>query len=245
MGFGPRIQLLFAHNQIRYGTWLPRRCFARPFTVVTQRGAHFMARSKTIEFLSTSRNSATGKASWRSSDAALSIVAHESGTSKQQVAEAISDLCTDASRSATSYKIAARTAGDSLIKVIEAETNLKDAAISLGQEEVLLDLISELRSVLRACRECEGAPAVSDLQLPQAVAAAPGQRALPQWWFALSEMLQITDREIGLLKAIGHGQPRNSPARQMCNLVVRVLRRHYHRMLHEAEEWMSMSDVGT
>ncbi len=123
--------------------------------------------------------------------------------------------------------------------------NLRDAAISLGQEEVLADLISELNSVLAACRKCEGASVESGSQKPHAAGTASEQRALPQWWFALSEMLQVTDREICLLKAIGHGQPRNSPARQMCNIVVRVLRCHYHLMLLEAEEWMSMSDVGT
>ncbi|MBT8400815.1 MAG: hypothetical protein KJO98_10080 [Rhodothermia bacterium] len=202
-----------------------------------------MARSKTIEFLSTSGKGSTGKPGWVSARSPISAAADELRPGRQQVVEAISDLCTESSRNATSYKIAARTAGDSLVKVMEAETNLKDAAISLGQEEILADLISELTYVLEACRECEGASIESDPGKRQAAGKASGHRALPQWWFALSEMLQITDREIGLLKAIGHGQPRNSPARQMCNIVVRVLRRHYQRMLLEAEEWMSTSDV--
>ncbi len=169
---------------------------------------------------------------------------HESLAAGTSGAEAISALCTDSSRIATSYRIAARTASDSLKKVVETERGLQDAAISLGQEELLAVLIEELDTVLAACRKCEDVSVESKAgSRVSDVATTSGQRALPQWWFALSEMLQTTDREIELLKTIGRGQPRNSPARQMCNIVVRVLRRHYQRMLQEAEEWMSMSDV--
>ncbi|MDX1428639.1 MAG: hypothetical protein R3282_00060 [Rhodothermales bacterium] len=157
----------------------------------------------------------------------------------------IRSLCKEESGSGTAYRSAAKTAAESLDRVIAAELALRDAALSLGQEEELSKLAGELNHMAEALHLCSG-PNSRTARPSRAVASSKMDSitpALPHWWFALSEMLQITEREIELLTTIGRGQPQAAAGRKLCNLAVRVLRRHYQLMLREAEEWMSVPNV--
>ncbi len=125
----------------------------------------------------------------------------------------------------TSYRIAAEAVLGSLEKVIAAEAYLKDAAISLAQEEKLAVLLNEVYEIAGALAKCPSLNAARGKASSGAEVEAL-KPVLPQWWFALSEMLLTTEREIEFLVSIGRGQPHEAAARQLCNLVVRVLRKH-------------------
>jgi hypothetical protein len=143
--------------------------------------------------------------------------------------------------SGTADRIAASAAVGSVEKVISAESYLKDAAISLAQGEKLSALLAELRDVADALGMCqEGGRVVRSEN--RSAGLEEMRPALPGWWFALSEMLQVCEREIEFVTSIGRGQRKNEPARQLCNLVVRVLRKHYQEALGEAEDWIDMSN---
>ena len=155
-------------------------------------------------------------------------------------ADDIRDLCTG-DFSSTADRMTASAALGSVEKVIGAEAYLKDAAISLAQGEKLTDLLAELHEVADALGVCQ-----DDLRSAATSSQSTGleemRPALPTWWFALSEMLQICEREIDFVASIGRGQRKNEPARQLSNLVVRVLRKHYQEILVEAEDWIDMSN---
>ncbi len=157
------------------------------------------------------------------------------------VAAEIRTLCSESALKTTAYRSAAAAVIGSLEKVIAAEAYLKDAAISLAQEQKLSVLLDEMHEVARALATCSGLTK-SHEKAPSGTEVEVLKPALPQWWFALSEMLLTTEREIEFLVSIGRGQPHEAAARQLCNLVVRVLRKHYHRMFDEAETWMSVAD---
>ncbi len=157
------------------------------------------------------------------------------------VATEIRTLCSESALKKTAYRIAVESAIGSLEKVIAAEAYLKDAAISLAQEQKLSQLLNEMHEVARALTTCPGLK-VSGGRAPSTAEVEVLKPALPQWWFALSEMLLTTEREIEFLVSIGRGQPREAAARQLCNLIIRVLRKHYQVMFDEAETWMSMAD---
>ncbi len=154
-------------------------------------------------------------------------------------ADEIRALCTG-DFNGTADRMTANAAVGSVEKVIGAESYLKDAAISLAQGEKLSVLLAELHDVADALGLCQ----------EQGRAVRGGSRgtglegmrpALPTWWFALSEMLQVCEREIEFMTSIGRGQRKNEPARHLCNLVVRVLRKHYQDALGEAEDWIDIS----
>jgi hypothetical protein len=161
--------------------------------------------------------------------------------SESSYADDIRVLCSDGF-TGTADRMTATAALGSVEKVISAEVYLKDAAISLAQEEKLSSLLDEMHDVADALGLCQG-PSASGSSRPSSAGLDEMRPALPNWWFALSEMLQVCESEIEFVASIGRGQRRDEPVRQLCNTVVRVLRKHYHEMLGEAQEWMDMTDA--
>ena len=155
-------------------------------------------------------------------------------------ADEIRALCTG-DFNGTADRMTASAAVGSVQKVVAAESYLKEAAISLAQSEKLSVLLAELQDVAEALELCQEAGQRVGSE-SRSMGLEELRPALPNWWFALSEMLQICEREIEFMASIGRGQRKNEPARHLCNLVVRVLRKHYQEALGEAEDWIDMSD---
>lgn len=159
--------------------------------------------------------------------------------SDSSFADQIRALCSE-DFSATADRMAAGAALGSIEKVIGAEVYLKDAALSLAHEQRLSGLLAELYDVADALAPCEDTD-VRPVERARSAGLEEMRPALPNWWFALTEMLQTCEREIEFVASIGRGQRRNEPGRNLCNLVVRVLRRHYQEMLAEARDWIDMT----
>ncbi len=155
--------------------------------------------------------------------------------SESSYVESIRALCAG-DFSGTADRMTAAAALGSVQKVLAAEVHLKDTAISLAQEEKLDHLLAELHEVAEALVLCQESATAKDI--PEA--SDIGE--IPNWWFALSEMLQVCEREIEFVTSIGRGQRREGPARELCNVVVRVLRKHYQEAMTEAKNWIDMSD---
>ena len=160
--------------------------------------------------------------------------------STSSYADTIRALCADGFDS-TADRMTARAALGSVEKVIGAESYLKDAALSLAQEEKLDNLLAELHDVADALSLCQAAASQAD-HVSASADIEDIRPALPSWWFALSETMHACEREIDFVASIGRGQRRDEPARNLCNAVVRVLRKHYQKMLSEAEDWMDMTN---
>ncbi len=197
------------------------------------------------------RTSDTSKSSLRAKRARAAVEISSSSriaSSKRKdgnidtVAVDIRELASDRDRNSTVYRIANQSALRSVEKVIAAESNLKDAAISMGQQQKVGALLAELYDLATILASCSGDKAVAAI-VPESRSVDELRPALPQWWFALSETVETVEREIDFLFSIAGGQPKRSPVRLHCGRVIRTLRKHYAVLLAEAEEWMSLADA--
>jgi len=137
----------------------------------------------------------------------------------------------------TAFRLVAGAVRTGVSRCLAVETTLSSAAISLGQEEALGEMVSELADIRRELDVHMPAESVSE-RSPDIEKKSSGG-ALPQWWFLLAEATEILNDQIARLRTLSPGQERDAPARRLCSIVIRVLRAHHHRLQSEAESWMN------
>ncbi len=123
-----------------------------------------------------------------------------------------------------------------LARVRAREQAVAASAMSLGQRERLAAMIAELDAVAEALREALSESGRKMMDLAPEPEAPDVDESL--WWYALVEALQALEAGLRQIASMVAGQPKTSPARALAALVARMLRRHYHALLAEAEQWM-------
>lgn len=111
------------------------------------------------------------------------------------------------------------------------------AAISLAQREKLehmVRVVEAAEDALRSTLSTRGAM-MQELREGRGVEESDER----SWWFALTETLQALEENIEWVSSLVAGQPKGSATRGLISIIVRLLRRHYHELLAEAEQWMT------
>ena len=107
----------------------------------------------------------------------------------------------------------------------------------MGHEESLGAMVDELSSARAMLERYE--LLAEDLHERRSRGSGTQASALRQWWFQLSEAMEVVGRQIDIVRALAAGRERESTSRRLCAVVVRVLRNHYNRLAAEAELWMN------
>ncbi|GIV58613.1 MAG: hypothetical protein D6746_06770 [Bacteroidetes bacterium] len=125
-----------------------------------------------------------------------------------------------------------------VVRCLEArERALAAAAMSLAQREKMAALLAELDAFARALEAVLGESGRKMLAMtPPPPPQGPDDNL---WWFALAEALQAIETGMQRIGALVAGRPRGSLARTLGSLTLRLLRRHEHALLAEAEHWMA------
>ncbi len=123
-----------------------------------------------------------------------------------------------------------------LARIRAREQAVASATMSLGQRERLSEMILALDALAEALRGALRAPGWKMMDLDPEPEPPDVDESL--WWYALAEALQALEAGLRQIASMVAGQPRPSAARTLAALVARVLRRHYHALLAEAEHWM-------
>ncbi|WP_457653165.1 hypothetical protein [Rhodocaloribacter sp.] len=123
-----------------------------------------------------------------------------------------------------------------LARVRVRERAVAAATMSLGQREKLSGMVAALDAVAEALREALSEPGRKMMDLDPEPEAGAVDESL--WWYALAEALQALEAGLRQIASMVAGQPKPSAARTLAALVARMLRRHYHALLAEAEHWM-------
>jgi len=113
------------------------------------------------------------------------------------------------------------------------------AALSLGQQEKLasmVDTAEQAAAILRSTLNAQGGSKVTRL-CGQAESAEPtdGQ----PWWFALTDALEVLEEGTSRMTSLTTAQPNGSAARELSQVIARLLRAHHDALLLEADEWIS------
>lgn len=126
-----------------------------------------------------------------------------------------------------------------LQRVVAAERQAAEAAISLAQQEKLRDMVASLEATAAALQDtlstqgrqmlglCEGRPCGTD---------AAHERS---WWFALTETVEALEEGTAWMANVVSGQPKGCAARMLSSIIARQFRRHHHELLAEAEAWIA------
>lgn len=123
-----------------------------------------------------------------------------------------------------------------LARVRARERAVAAATMSLGQREKLSEMIRALDAVAEALRAALSEPGWKMMDLDPELPAGGVDESL--WWYALAEALQALEAGLRQIASMVAGQPKPSAARTLAALITRMLRRHYHALLAEAEHWM-------
>jgi hypothetical protein len=147
-------------------------------------------------------------------------------------------LVAERASSGTAFQLVLRRVAESVRRSLDAEKKALSAAISLAQEEALSEMVRELEEIRQ---ELEEAPEKdrSPGRTPGAPSMSRSGGALPQWWFVLAEASEMLNDQIAILRTLSPGQEREAPSRQLCSIVLRILRNHSQRLQQEAESWMN------
>ncbi len=116
------------------------------------------------------------------------------------------------------------------------ERRAASVAISMAQRERLDQMIVALEATNSAICTMLNAQGRKMLDLSAANGGGGGKET--SWWFALTEAIESIENGIETVTSIVSRQPKGGAARTLSSVVTRVLRRHQHAMLAEADEWM-------
>ena len=154
------------------------------------------------------------------------------------------DRLDDAEDHSTAFQSFIVATTRALNDVLTSEYEAAEAAISLAQREKLEAMVEELRKVARILnealdekgrqlRDCSGKPAARLNEFH------PSENSESAWWFGLSEAIETVRRSAEQLESMIQSHHRDSAARQLARVVVRLLQRHRRQLLFEAERWMA------
>lgn len=121
--------------------------------------------------------------------------------------------------------------------VLACEKQAAAAAISLAQGEKLSDMIETSETTAAAIADALDDKGLHMLNLTPG--DGTGQHGDTSWWFALTETIQAIEDGTNRILSLASGQPKGGPGRQLSSVVVRLLRNQHHRLLSEADAWIS------
>lgn len=141
------------------------------------------------------------------------------------------------------YQSVAVAAVQILERALRYEREAAEAALSLGQQkklESMVEMGDRVVSVLRDTLNTQGHKVMRlcskrSLSDPTPTPQFSGQ----PWWFVLADALEVLEEGTEQMASLTTGQPSGSPARELSQLVARLLRSHHDALLLEAEEWIS------
>ncbi len=117
------------------------------------------------------------------------------------------------------------------------EQCVADAALSLGQQEKLsemVDFMEEAAQLLRRQLSTQGG------NLTHLCGERPARPVDSEPWpEALFSAVQVLDEGISQLVSLSNAQPKGSTSRALSDCTAQLLRSHHNTLLLEAEEWMA------
>lgn len=156
----------------------------------------------------------------------------------ETIADRIHDLSTDAHAGEVVFQSVAVTALQILDRVLRRDQKALKAALSLGQREKLKEMMASLEVTARALQETlsEQGAQMLDLSRKQ---RKPKATEDGSWWFTLTEAVEALEDGSQQMDSLAAGQPEDSAARRLSELVAYLLHQHHGELLFEAEQWIS------
>ena len=152
--------------------------------------------------------------------------------------EALRALVENTERKGTAFQSVAVAAVQILERALCYEREAAEAALSLGQQEKLKSMVETVEraaAVLRSALNAQGAKVMN--------LCGESDRPTPSdnqpWWFALTDALEILEEGTGRMSSLTTAQADGSPARELSDLIARLLRGHHDELLLEADDWIS------
>lgn len=159
----------------------------------------------------------------------------------QPTVEALRALVEEVDRQGTTYQSVAVAAVQILERALCYEQEAAEAALSLGQQEKLESMVETAEqavSVLRGTLNAQGHK-VMHLCAEQSPSNPSQETSGQPWWFVLTDALEVLEEGTDQMSSLTTGQPADSPARKLSQLIAQILRAHHDALLIEAEEWIS------
>jgi hypothetical protein len=157
--------------------------------------------------------------------------------------QALRALITDVDRQGATYQSVAVAAVQILERALCYEREAARAALSLGQQEKLDAMVStadQAVSVLRDTLNAQGHKVMHlcSEQSPSDPDQDPDSTGQP-WWFVLADALDVLEEGTDRMSTLTTGQPPESPARKLSQIIAQLLRSHHDALLMEADDWIS------
>jgi hypothetical protein len=153
--------------------------------------------------------------------------------------EALRALVDRVGEEGTAFQSVAVAAVQILERALCYEREAAEAALSLGQQEKLssmVDTAEQAAALLRSTLDAQGGATVIRL-------CAQGEPPAPTdnqpWWFALTDALEVLEEGTSRMSSLTTAQPKGSSARELSQVIARLLREHHDALLLEADEWIS------
>lgn len=117
------------------------------------------------------------------------------------------------------------------------EQCVADAALSLGQQEKLSEMVNFMEKAAQLLRRQLSTQSDS---LTHLCGERPARPVDPEPWpEALFSAVQALDEGISQLVSLSNAQPKGSTSRALSDCMAQLLRSHHNTLLLEAEEWMA------
>lgn len=181
----------------------------------------------------------------RLKDRSLLLVDEEEETPKAPTpdVEALQALVAKVNCQCAPYQSVAVAAVQILERALQYERQAAEAALSLGQQEKMesmVDTAHQAALILRDTLNPQGHKVMNlcarqSSPTPDAEALSSGE----PWWFVLTNALEVLEEGTEQMTSLTTGQPTESPARELSQLIAQLLRSHHDALLLEAEEWIS------
>ena len=157
--------------------------------------------------------------------------------------EALRALVEDVDCQCAPYQSVAVAAVQILERALRYEREAAEAALSLGQQEKLRSMVGvayQTASVLRDTLNAQGHKVMRlCTKEPLSDPGGDPQSSGQPWWFVLTDALEVLEEGTDQMASLTTGQPPDSPARELSQLITQLLRSHHDALLLEAEEWIS------
>lgn len=155
--------------------------------------------------------------------------------------EALRSLIERVDCTGTTYQSVAVAAVQILERALCYERDAAQAALSLGQQEKLTSMVQTAEQAVAVLRNTLSAQGhkVMHVCTQQSPPDTPIESSGQPWWFALTDALEVLEEGTDQMDSLTAGQPADSPARELSQIVAQLLRGHHDALLLEAEEWIS------
>lgn len=153
-------------------------------------------------------------------------------------AERIRALAEHSQAQSVVFQSIAAAALQILDRVLSSERRLATAAISLGQQEKLDQMILSLEATVHALRDALSLHGSKALNLVPAPSRDTSPVQEHSWWFALTDTMHVLEEGTAWIAGSVAGQPKGSATRLLSSIIARLLHSHYNKLLAEANQWM-------